>query len=124
MSKTTTIAKMGPDSSVVEVLTDGSERPIPDTPMRPMTPEGVEEAARADPASRPMTAEEMAQARRVPRIKTLRRALRLTQERIRCALPYPTRHVARLGARSHGARSARVRRALQGRPMPKTVPMR
>jgi putative transcriptional regulator len=80
MSKTTTIAKMRPDGSVVEVLADGRERPIPDTPMRPMTPEEVEEAARADPDARPMTSEEMARARRVPRIKTLRRALRLTQE--------------------------------------------
>jgi putative transcriptional regulator len=80
MSKTTTIAKMRPDGSIVEVLADGRERPIPDTPMRPMTPEEVEEAARADPDARPMTSEEMARARRVPRIKTLRRALRLTQE--------------------------------------------
>jgi putative transcriptional regulator len=80
MSKTTTIAKMRPDGSIVEVLADGRERPIPDTPMRPMTPEEVEEAARADPDARPMTSEEMARARRVPRIKTLRRALGLTQE--------------------------------------------
>jgi putative transcriptional regulator len=80
MSKTTTIAKMRPDGSVVEVLADGRERPIPDTPMRPMTREEVEEAARADPDARPMTSEEMARARRVPRIKTLRRALGLTQE--------------------------------------------
>ena len=82
MSKTTTIAKMRPDGSVVEVLADGRERPIPDTPMRPMTPQEVEEAAHADPDARPMTSEEMARARRVPRIKTLRRALGLTQEEL------------------------------------------
>jgi putative transcriptional regulator len=80
MSKTTTIAKLPPDGSVVEVMTDGSERPISDTPMRPMTPEEVEDAARADPDARPMTAEQLAKARRIPRIKTLRRALGLTQE--------------------------------------------
>jgi putative transcriptional regulator len=62
------------------VLADGSERPIPDTPMRPMTPKEVEEAARADPDARPMTLEELAKARRVPRIKTLRHALGITQE--------------------------------------------
>ncbi len=45
-----------------------------------MTPEEVEEAARADPDARPMTPKEMAKARRVPRIMTLRRALGLTQE--------------------------------------------
>jgi putative transcriptional regulator len=80
MSKTTTSAKLRPDGSVVEVTTDGSERPISDTPMRPMTPEEVEDAARADPEARPMTAEQLAKARRIPRIKTLRRALGLTQE--------------------------------------------
>lgn len=81
MSKTTIIAKIRPDGSVVEVLADGSERPLPGTPMRPMTPEEIEEAARADPDARPMTPEELAKARRVPRIKTLRRALGLTQEK-------------------------------------------
>jgi putative transcriptional regulator len=80
MSKTTTIAKTRPDGSVVEVRADGSERPLPDTPMRPMALQEIEEAARADPDARPMTLEELAKARRVPRIKTLRRALRLTQE--------------------------------------------
>ena len=80
MSKTTTIAKMRPDGSVVVVMADGGERPISNTPMRPMTPEEVEEAARADPDARPMTAEQLAKARRIPRIKTLRRALGLTQE--------------------------------------------
>jgi putative transcriptional regulator len=71
---------MRPDGSVVVVMADGSERPISTTPMRPMTPEEVEEAARADPDARPMTAEQLAKARRIPRIKTLRRALGLTQE--------------------------------------------
>jgi putative transcriptional regulator len=80
MSKTTIIAKIRPDGSIVEVLADGGERPLPNTPMRPMTPEAVEEAARADPDARPMTPEGLAKVRRVPRIKTLRRALGLTQE--------------------------------------------
>jgi len=71
---------MRPDGSVVVVMADGGERPISNTPMRPMTPEEVEEAARADPDARPMTAEQLAKARRIPRIKTLRRALGLTQE--------------------------------------------
>jgi putative transcriptional regulator len=61
-------------------MADGGERPISNTPMRPMTQEEVEEAARADPDARPMTAEQLAKARRIPRIKTLRRALGLTQE--------------------------------------------
>ncbi|MGB9646716.1 MAG: helix-turn-helix domain-containing protein [Stellaceae bacterium] len=62
MSKTTITAKMRADGTVVEVMSDGSERPFPDTPMRPMT------------------REELKKARRVPRVKTLRRALGLTQQ--------------------------------------------
>jgi putative transcriptional regulator len=80
MSKTTTIAKMRRDGTVVEVLPDGSERPFPDTQMRPLSEEEIEAAAWADPDARPFTPEERAKAKRVPRIKTLRRALGLTQE--------------------------------------------
>ncbi|HLY47492.1 MAG TPA: helix-turn-helix domain-containing protein [Stellaceae bacterium] len=79
MSKTTTIAKTRRDG-VVEILADGSEQPLPETPMRPMTPDEISEAAHADPDARPMTPDQMTRARRVPRIKTLRRALGLTQE--------------------------------------------
>ena len=45
-----------------------------------MTEAEVEAAAAADPDARPMTGEELRTARRIPRIKTLRRALGLTQE--------------------------------------------
>jgi len=65
---------------VIEVLKDGSERPFPDTPMRPMSEAEIAAAAAADPDARPMTEEELQRARRVPRVKTLRRALGLTQE--------------------------------------------
>lgn len=54
---------------------DGSERPIPDTPMRLMTPEEVDDVTRTDPDARPMTDKEFARAKRVPRIKTLRAPL-------------------------------------------------
>jgi len=43
-------------------------------------PWGIEAAAAADPDARPMTLEELRTARRVPRVKTLRRALGLTQQ--------------------------------------------
>ena len=62
MNKTTTTAKMRTDGTVVEMLGDSSERPFPKRPMRPMTPE------------------ELRTARRVPRVKTLRRVLGLTQQ--------------------------------------------
>ena len=83
MSKTTIIARMrheGWVARVIEVLPDGTERPFPDTPMRPMTEAEVEAAAWRDPDARPFTPEELAKARRIPRAKTLRRALGLTQE--------------------------------------------
>jgi putative transcriptional regulator len=92
MSKTTTSAKIRPDGTVVEVLEDGSERPIPKTPMRPMTEAEIDAAASADPDARPMTPAELRSARRVPRVKTLRRALGLTQEEfaIRYHIPIGT----------------------------------
>jgi putative transcriptional regulator len=71
---------MRPDGTVTEVLSDGSERPFPDTPMRAMTEAEIEAAAAADPDARPMTSEELRKARRVTRVKTLRRSLRLTQQ--------------------------------------------
>jgi putative transcriptional regulator len=80
MSKTTTIAKLRADGTIGEVMSDGSERPFPDTPMREMTEAEIEAAAAADPDARPMTPAELRTARRVPRVKTLRRALGLTQQ--------------------------------------------
>jgi len=80
MSKTTTTAKIRPDGTVTEVLSDDSERPFADRPLRAMTEAEIEAAAAADPDARPMTAEELRTARRVPRVKTLRRALGLTQQ--------------------------------------------
>ena len=80
MSKTSTTAKIRPDGTVVEVLGDGSERPLPNKPMRPMTDAEIAAAAAADPDARPMTPEQLDTARRVPRVRTLRRALGLTQE--------------------------------------------
>ena len=71
---------MLPDGVVVEVLDDGHERPFPDTPIRPMTDEQINAAAQADVDARPMTKDELKTARRVPRVKTMRRALGITQE--------------------------------------------
>ena len=80
MNKTTTIAKMRSDGTIVELLKTGEERLFSGTPMRPMTEEEIKAAAAVDPDARPMTAEELRTARRVPRIKSLRRALGLTQQ--------------------------------------------
>jgi len=45
-----------------------------------MTEAQVKAAAYADPDARPMTSEELRRAKRIPRVKTLRRALGFTQE--------------------------------------------
>lgn len=80
MNKTITSARIRADGAVVEILDSGGERPFPKTPMRPMTEEEIAAAAAVDPDARPMTPEQLATVRRIPRIKTLRRALGLTQD--------------------------------------------
>ena len=80
MNETLTSARILADGTVVELLDDGTEKPFPETPMRPMTEEEISAAAAADPDARPMTPEQLATARRIPRIRTLRRALGLTQD--------------------------------------------
>jgi len=66
------------------VLPDGSTKPLEDKTdwarLRAMTDEEVTAAAIADPDAQPMTPAQLRTARRVPRTKTLRRALALTQE--------------------------------------------
>lgn len=89
MSETSIFAKTRPDGTVVEVLPDGSERPFPKVPMRAMTEAEIAAAAAADPDARPMTAEELRLARRVPRARTLRRSLGLTQEEFAARFQIP-----------------------------------
>ena len=85
MSKQNTIvAKRLSDGTIVQVLPDGSTKPLKDKTdwarVRAMTDEEVTAAAMSDPDAQPMTPEQLRNARRVPRTKTLRRALALTQE--------------------------------------------
>ena len=81
MSEKTIVARKRPDGTLVEVLSDGSERPFPDKPpLRPMTDEEVESAALSDPDNQPLTEEDFAHMKRTPQVKIIRRALRLTQE--------------------------------------------
>jgi putative transcriptional regulator len=82
MNETIITARMRRDGTVVEVLSDGSERPfpVPDVPMRPMTEEEIEAAALSDPDAQPLTKEDFARMKRIPQAKIIRRALQLTQE--------------------------------------------
>jgi putative transcriptional regulator len=87
MSKTTTTAKIRSDGVVVEVLSDGTERRFPKPSALLGAPDiaaktlaEIEGALVADSDAPPMTPEQLRAARRVPRVKTLRQALQLTQE--------------------------------------------
>ena len=80
MSKSTITARIRADGKVVKVSKDGEETPFSGRSMRPMTESQVSAAAAADRDARPMTVEELRKAKRVPRVKTLRRALGFTQE--------------------------------------------
>jgi len=76
----TTSARTRRDGTVVEALPDGAERLFETAAIRQMTEEEVLAAALADPDAHPVTADQRERMRPVPRAKTLRRALGLTQE--------------------------------------------
>jgi putative transcriptional regulator len=48
--------------------------------LRPMTPEAIEAAARADPDAQPLTDADLKRMKRTPQAKIIRRSLELTQE--------------------------------------------
>jgi putative transcriptional regulator len=80
MSKTSTFAKIRRDGSLVRMNPDGTEEALPIEPLAPMSAADIEAAAARDPDAPPLTKADLARMRRVPRVKTLRRALGLTQE--------------------------------------------
>ena len=80
MSKKSTFAKIRRDGTLVRVKEEGGEVPMSPAPLAPRANADIESAALADPDSRPLTEADFRRMRRVPRVKTLRRALRLTQE--------------------------------------------
>jgi putative transcriptional regulator len=79
------------DGKVVRIYPDGREEALESRPMRPMTEAEIEAAAEADPDARPMTPEQLRTARRVPRVRTLRRALGLTPEEFAARFHIPLR---------------------------------
>jgi putative transcriptional regulator len=80
MSKKSTIARMRRDGTLVRVRDDGTEEALTVPPLAPRTEQEVEAAALADPDARPLREADFKRMRRVPRVKTLRRALGFTQE--------------------------------------------
>ena len=68
------------DGKLVRFLPDGRVDELIERPIRPMTDEEIHAAALSDPDNPPLTPEDLARMRPVPRTKTLRRALGLSQE--------------------------------------------
>ena len=131
--KNTIVAKRRTDGTLVQALPDGSGEPLKDKTdwarLRAKTDEEITAAALSDPDARPLTPEQLRKAPRVPRTKTLRRALHLTQEEFaaryripigtlrdweqgRCEPDQPAR--AYLAVIAHDPEG--VRRALRSRP--------
>jgi putative transcriptional regulator len=73
-----------PDGTAVQVLPDGSTRPLEDRTdwarLEAMTEEEIEANALADPDNPPLTPEELARMRPVPNPRRIRERLKLTQE--------------------------------------------
>jgi putative transcriptional regulator len=65
---------------VVRVLSDGTEELIPVEPFHHWTDAQIEAAAAKDPDNPPLTKQQLARFHRVPRVKTLRFSLGLSQE--------------------------------------------
>ncbi len=80
MKKTTTTARMQRDGKLMKRKPNGTDEILPTAPVAPMSEADTEAAAASDPENLPLTPQRQAQLRPVPRVKTLRRALGLTQE--------------------------------------------
>jgi putative transcriptional regulator len=82
--KNTIVAKRQSNGSLARIMPDGSTKPLDDQMdwdrLRAKTDEEITAAALSDPDAQPITPDQFRVGRRVPRTKTLRRALRLTQE--------------------------------------------
>jgi len=80
MSKTSITVRMQSDGSMVRMKPDGTEEKITVPPVAPRSDEAVTAAALRDPDAQPLTDADLARMKRVPRIKSWRRALGLIQE--------------------------------------------
>jgi putative transcriptional regulator len=80
MSKTSTIARMRHDGRLVRVKRDGAEKALDTPSLAPMSAAEIEATAARDHENPPLTDARAGKLRPIPRVKTLRRALALTQE--------------------------------------------
>ncbi|NOT55599.1 MAG: helix-turn-helix domain-containing protein [Deltaproteobacteria bacterium] len=71
---------MQDNGTLVRVAADGIEEAVTVKPPAPRSDEAITAAALRDPDAQPLTEADFARMKPVPRAKTLRRALGLTQE--------------------------------------------
>ena len=92
MNKSTTIARMRGNGGLVRIKPDGTEEALDTPPLAPLSAAEIEAAAVRDHENPPLTDARPGQLRSVPRVKTLRRALALTQEEfaVRYHIPFGT----------------------------------
>ena len=89
MSKTSTIARMRRNGTLVGVKPYGGEEPLDVPPLAPMSAAEIEASAARDGDNPPLTDAPAGKLRRIPRVKTLRRALALTQEEFAARFKIP-----------------------------------
>jgi putative transcriptional regulator len=80
MSKTSTIVRMQSDGTLIRIRPDGTEEAVAVPPLASLDDEAITAAAVRDPDAQPLTDADLTRMKRVPRVKTLLRALGLTQE--------------------------------------------
>ena len=92
MSKTVISVRIRPDGTVVRVGSDGGEQAFPKRRAKLLTEAEVLAAADADPDAHLMSPRALQNASMLPRVRTLRRALALTQEEfaVRYQIPLGT----------------------------------
>lgn len=81
------------DGTFVQILPDGSTRPLADDTdwerIRAMTEEEIEANALSDPDNPPLTDEELARFHRVPDVESIRSKLNLSQEQFAARFGIP-----------------------------------
>jgi putative transcriptional regulator len=80
MSGNSIVARKRNDGTIVQVLPDGSEQAFPRSKTPELSDAAIESAAQGDPDAPLLTADQLARAKPVAPVKTLRRSLRMTQE--------------------------------------------
>ena len=113
MSKTNTIVKMARDGTLSRVR---GGRKVVVKPARPktMTEAQVLAAEKADPDNRPLTAKALAGMKPVARVRTLRRALSLTQEEADARQHRQAARLARLPRSCAGGLYTNASRSMAG----------